>query len=334
MTMIPADLAFAWSAGTVALVLALSGASKVGHTDNTLAAMRGLGVPPNLARRDVARLLPVWELSLALALALGAGLLRDIAAWATVGTLVLFTILLLPTLRRGIPVECACFGTLSAGGRVTGWSITRNSALILLSAVVASLSPLEPTLPTVMSSNGTLFTLTVLLAWSITATVVLLVLLFFLQRTRAPESRRPVEPVPTAMMGDPIPTVEVVDGQGATTTLPALGRGNPVLVLFLSAECSSCAAVAARIPHWHAQLAPIRIHVLTSSRPDAVQAALPTAAQFARYGSRSAMSALGVREGPAAVMLGGHAQPVIASPVVYGESEIEALVSSAVAVRP
>ncbi|MBK0419468.1 DoxX family protein [Leucobacter sp. CSA1] len=340
MSTSPVDFAIASSTGLVAFALVLSGAMKLGRSASTLAAMAALRVPAVLRRRPLAAALPVWELLLAAGFLFASGVVRAVTAWLAVGTLFVFTLFLAGVLSRHEEVDCGCFGPLSASDRVTGWSILRNSILTALALTVAVGAAGHGSLFSTLAVADLAFVLGVALSW---AAVAILLLLLALWKARGGQRSRHQKPgiggsenevVPGsidmmtggASIGDPIPDVEVVSDTGIPVGLRRLGRGAPVLLLFLSAECSSCVKTAARVPQWQEQLAPARIRVLTSSRPDVVRHRFPDAAPYARYASKAAMRALGVQGGPAAVVLGGLQQPVVASPVAYGLEEIEALV--------
>ncbi len=328
----PVEFALAFSTGLVAFALALSGAMKVGRIAATLESMEALRVPRGLRVRRVAVLLPVWELVLALGLLFGPGPVRTAAAAASLVTLAVFTVFLLGVLRRGEDVDCGCFGPLAASDRVTVWSVVRNAALIVASAAVLVLP----------SPPGSSFVLDLvaleapqrerlLLAWALTAVGVLfLEVLLMRRRAAAPTGpsgfgSEDLEGDRVASPGDQIPGAEVVDADGLTSSLRTLGRGTPIMLVFLSVECGRCAPVAERLSEWQAELDPVLIRVVTSSRPELLRERMPQALPLAVFGARASRRALGVQRGPAAVLLGGSQHPVIASPVVYGLDEIEAL---------
>lgn len=340
MSASPADFALASSTGLVAVSLLVSGTAKLGASDRTMSAMRGLRVPRFLQRRWIAGLLPVWELLLSATVVFAPGPFRASAAWLTVATFAVFTVALAAALRRRDDVDCGCFGPLSISGRVTGWSIVRNGALIMLALIVAVFAWPHGTLVHDLIAADLSFVLGVGLTWAITAIVVLGALLWSARReipeatgASAPSASSADTSPATVSMGDPVPDLEVVSADGIPVTLDRLGRGMPVLIVFAAAACSSCVRVAKHIPQWQAELAPVRIRVLTSSRRDQVEDRFPQAATYTRYGAKAAMLAFGVTGSPAAVMLGGREYPVVASPVVYGLEGVEALVQSVTAAR-
>lgn len=333
------DLIVVGSTGLLVFALSWSGAAKLGRRRRTLDAMAALRVPAALRTRAIAALVPVWELLLALLLAFGATWVRSVAAAAAALTFAVFTVLLLGVLRRGDDVDCDCFGRSAGGGRVSGWSIWRNAVLVVAALAVSILGSAAPPLFVGLAQASRVGEVTLLLTWALLWIVVLLRSNLALQRelraagagattvtgSTAQPGRLPGSP---AGMGHPIPAAELVSGTGAALPLERIGKGLPVLLLFVSAECGSCAEAATRIPGWEQRIAPIRLVVATSSRPDVLAARLPEASSRAFYGSRSARDALGVRQSPAAVVLGGVEQPVVASGVAHGLGGIEALIAS------
>lgn len=354
MPMSPVDFAQAFSTGLVAFSFALSGATKLGRTEQTVTSMAALRVPATLRRTWIAALLPAWELLLAAALLFGPGWVGIAAATAAAATLAVFTVLLVRVLRRGEEVDCGCFGPLAASDRVTGWSVARNLVLLAASIVAAcgtvltgspAVPPPQPAFVAEVVSAEPVALLSLLLAWAVVAIVVLLHGSLLARRadlgtgaagaatgsggasgSSGAAATAGIPAAAPASMGDRIPDVEVVDAQGVTSQLNTLGRGAPVLLVFLSAECGSCGSVAERLAGWSEGLGPVLLRVATSSRPDQLRERMPQVLPFAVFGSREAKRVLGIRRTPGAVLLGGHQLPVVASPVVHGLEEIEALV--------
>lgn len=335
MTTSPLDLLLAWSTGLVVFVFALAGLSKLGRGSSLLEAMAAMRVPRVFVRRWVAETIPIAEVALATAMLLTDGVLLVTAASIAALLLLVFTALLIGVLMRGDEVDCGCFGNMSADPRVSRASVIRNAVLAVLAVVTAVGASEHADLIHFLSESDTFTRLGLALAWAVTGLVTLSGTIISLQRKlkRIQERAYIGAPthdwsIPAPAMGHPIPDAEVVSENGIATSLSRLGRGNPVLLLFLSAECSSCMRIAERVPAWQVDLLPIKIRIITSSRRDVVIDRFPTAAPFARYGSLAARKALAVRREPAAVALGGAHMPVLASPVVYGTKEIQALIAT------
>lgn len=372
-----ATLLLAVFTGLAGAVFLLSGLSKVGRSAATLSSMVQLRVPTRLQRRDMAQLVPVWELLLAVALLVAPGWWRTASAGLALLTLGIFTVFLVAALRRDDDVDCGCFGPLSASNRVTGFSVARNLVFMAVLVCVGALGAGSPSLPVLLVDESTVFVLTVALTWALMLCAVLVVTVVRLRRPdsgvvaasttstgsgtdstpgAAPDSTEgsaeqlpapepaPLSPGSLALgldparpgepgIGAPIPRGELVAASGATQPLHELGHGKPVLLFFLSAECGSCHSVLAQIPQWQRQLDPLQVRVATSSWPRALEAIAPDVVPLARYGAAAARQAFGVQRSPAAVALGGQQEKIVASPIAYGELEIEGLVQALLQTR-
>ncbi len=334
--MSPVDLVSAWLTGLLAFVFLLSGLSKLGRTNHTLRAMEGFGLPESLRRASVARGLPVAELVLAAGLLLLDGWMLSVFVVAALVMLLIFTALIWHVLRRGAEVDCGCFGAFSHDGILTQGTLFRNLLLLGVAVVVLVYSASRADSVVHFLASEASQTLVLLLGWSVVAIVILLFQLVRARRLLSGDqsasegiARSPADSLNSAdILGSPIPDTELVSADGVTLPLSGLGRGHPVLLIFLSAECSSCARVAEQVPDWQASLPGLRVRIATSSRPDAIAEKFPEAVAYARYGARAAREAFGITGSPAAVALGGIQQPVVASPVVYGFEDIEALVTA------
>lgn len=308
----------------------LSGAFKVGSSTNVLRTMRALRVPAVLRQRWIARVLPWGEIALASALLFGGGLVRFAAGIVACVALIWFTLMFVGVMRRHEIVDCGCFGALSSERPIDRWAIARNLGLLVL-CIPVLLTPFAA--PSLMGGffRGPLASqLLLLLMWTLVGLCVALV-----QLRRACRNEFEAVPAPQAAaeIGDPIPDVELVDAAGVTLPLTRLGFGAPVFLLFLSGECGKCGTVAEHLDDWATRIAPVTIRVATSSRPDVVIERLPGAVQYIAYGASHARKALGVQRNPAAVVLGGATQPVVASGVAHGIDEILDLVSTLTRVK-
>ncbi len=335
----PVEFILMFSTGFVASVLLVSGGAKTRRTTRTLDSMADLGVPAFARRRWIAAGVPLWEISLGVALLVAPGWYRAATAVLALGTFALFTVFLVRVLRRGDEVDCGCFGPLSVSDRVTGWTVARNAVLVAASAFIALTAPPYPSfLVGLLSADGS-SVLAVALTWSLLTVAILAVAVFQLRQRDTDPVSSP-SPLPgehgaeVALEGIRLPDAELVSPDGVTVPLHALGYGAPVLLVFLSAECGKCAAVAKRLPEWQRMIgASVLLRVATSSRPDLLKERVPEALTFAYFGARSAKRALGVERIPSAVLLGGLQHPYVASPVAHREDEIDALVRGIVAAQ-
>ncbi|HEX2707627.1 MAG TPA: MauE/DoxX family redox-associated membrane protein, partial [Solirubrobacterales bacterium] len=117
----------------LAAVFAVAGVGKLVRGSGTEATMAEFGVSDGL-RRPLALALPLAELAIAVAL-----LPAATAPWAGVAAvlvLIAFTTAVARVLARGEEVDCNCFGSLGPS-LITGWTLSRNGALLVLAAVVA-----------------------------------------------------------------------------------------------------------------------------------------------------------------------------------------------------
>ncbi|MDQ0613783.1 hypothetical protein QF046_001424 [Microbacterium sp. W4I4] len=333
----PVDYVATWSAGLVAYTFILAGLSKLRSPDAVVAAFRTLQAPKLLDRRFFTVALPLAEAFLGLAWMFTYGVPRLFAGVITILVLVVFTWFLISAIHRDEQGSCNCFGALGDDVRITYWSVARNVALMVLTAVALLVSPHRGSMLTETLSGPPAWTLALMLGWMLILVALLIRRVATLSQTRETPSDLPVtgtaHPLLINEMGDAIPAAELVSGQGVTVPLNRLGRGAPVMLIFVSANCSSCQPVMRRIDEWQRLLGPLPIRVATSSRPDELEAALPGIARYARYGASGARAALGVTKSPAAVVLGDINLPVIASPVVYGLEEIDGLVHSLASAR-
>ncbi len=344
------DVLFAYSTGLVAFVLALSAVAKL-HSGSTptLASMTALRVPAPLRARSLARVLPYGELFFSLGFLFAPGAVRTAFAIAVAILLTIFSGFMIGVLARRENVSCNCFGTLQTHTQVTVWSLARNGVLIAAAAGTAYFGIHLGTFVSELTDDGLALAWATVPWWLLTAVVILASELKRARKTRPapPEAAAshaqtvpaPLSPISLALgidperpgevaVGKPIPHVELVADNGVTQPLAQLANGNPVLLIFVSADCSSCTPVAAKAPQWNNDLAPIRVRIATSSSPEAIAALHPDLAPLARYGAQAAVNAIGVQRSPAAILLGGDNHPIVGSPIAYGIYEIDALVSA------
>jgi uncharacterized membrane protein YphA (DoxX/SURF4 family) len=109
------------------VVFVVAGASKLASGRAWPAQAAGLGVP-----RTLARVVPWFELLVGALVLVGA--VRPVPVVVASATLVLFTAVLVHSLRRGRRPPCACFGAWSASP--IGWGhVARNAAFVAVGAV-------------------------------------------------------------------------------------------------------------------------------------------------------------------------------------------------------
>ncbi|MEP6477978.1 MAG: MauE/DoxX family redox-associated membrane protein [Rhodoglobus sp.] len=313
--------------GLIAVVLLASGIAKVRTPGRTVDAMAALGVPGFFRRGWIAALLPVVEIVVGGVLLLAPGLLRLLAALAATVMMLVFIALIGKVVASGEDVSCECFGALSRDP-VDRWTLVRNVLLLVASAVAACAgtdgSSLVLSLP---SRSGTELALLVTTGLAVLAVAVLgtLVLATRRQLRRAREVGSAAHEQGEPITGTPVPPLELVDSRGVTVTLPRLGGGRAVLLLFVRTGCGNCGPVARAFPEWQERLGEsVLIVAATSSDPNEMATDYPEYGESLRFGSLAVRSAIGVRMVPCAVVLGSNG--LIASEIVEGSAAIDALV--------
>lgn len=323
--MSPVEFALAFSTGLVCTTLAVSGIAKLRRTDKTLRALNALDLPIALRTRSLARALPIAELLLAGALLLSAGVFRAAAGIAATMLFSMFTALLVRVLVRGESVDCGCFGGASSDGRVSAWALARNGALILCAFVIATTDGTRESFVAELARTPPQQLVLLGLAGTFALLMVLAREIVVLRKLLQEASARPPG---LSEEGNTVPDIELVDRTGLTLPLRMLGRGRPVLLVFASAECSSCREVGSAIAGWAEQLSPIQVRLVTSSRPGEVARRFPGAEPYSLYGARAIRRSLNVERSPAAIVLGDSGRGDLTSQIAYGTSEIEALVET------
>jgi Methylamine utilisation protein MauE/AhpC/TSA family len=231
----------------LALVFALAGAAKLTRRRETEATLDAFGVPPG-ARPALAIALPLGELAIAAAL-----LVVPTAAAAGVVALLLlvaFSFAVGRVLARGEEVDCNCFGSLGPS-RISRRTLTRNLALLVPAAIVATLGWSDPGPSPVAWIGG----IDAAAIGEIVAGVALFAALAgfalswqlmrqngrLLARLDALETGGRRDDAVLAGIGEPMPAFELPDLIGRPVSLAELleeGRG--VLLIFTDPDCHAC----------------------------------------------------------------------------------------------
>ncbi len=209
----------------VITTFAVSGASKLLDRDSAPATLRALRIEHLPARATVVAVAAA-EVLTAVGLLLGTG---PLAAAAAVSALALSLVFLAVGLRahaRHSTDECGCFGRV-ASTRVGPWMTARNTALVIVSAIVAVGAFTMPAVWPVAAQVAAQPVASVALAVAALALAVI-------GASLRPAGRRsaPVDAVPDAALITPEGGV-VVPRQRAL-------RGRAQLLLFVRRGCSSC----------------------------------------------------------------------------------------------
>jgi len=328
---------------TLSFVFLAAGALKLVDPDFG-PGLTAFGVTGRTARLT-GRLLPWLELAIGVALLWPAtSFAAGVVAFAM---LVVFTAIIVATLRRGAAPPCNCFGVVHAApiDRRTIW---RNVGLAGLALAAVAGSWINPGPPVfgwlVPSANGAmLLSLTLVLAALLAASVIALrrsrVAAVLLQASvealqREIDMRNGAKPatavVPNGLpLGAALPVVTLSDTAGRQETLAGwLDDASPVLLFSLGAECGSCKALYPSITRWAGeQRARLRMVAVYDRVPDQSPALGPHV--LVLIASKDVLGHLRVPWTPAAVLISG--TRLIASPTVVGTPAVEALVTTIVA---
>jgi methylamine utilization protein MauE len=233
------------------VVLFVSGAAKLGDTDGTRAAFISMGVPTGLATPLAARALPYAEIALGLLLLTTWGWALLLAGAVVTLLFAMYWVLVARVLRSGEDVDCACFGSLG-DGRVTGWTLARNSLLVGLGALAlvhgAAGGGVLPDVADLDRAGWLWLAMTVLVG----ATAVLVV-------GRGGTEAGPDDEELLDYERSPIPFAMLENQAGERVTLRQLAHERAQLLVFLSVGCGACTVVAERIGEWAGQLGPVGI---------------------------------------------------------------------------
>lgn len=114
-------------------------------------AATNYGIVPRAIAPAVFRLLPLAELACAISLL--AGLLLDVAAWATAGLLIVFCFAVSFNLVQGRELDCGCGGAIAP--RQIGWRLVASDALAaILAIIVGTQSPAALTFDQLLGLSG------------------------------------------------------------------------------------------------------------------------------------------------------------------------------------
>lgn len=238
----------------LAVVFGTAGVAKLLDLKGSRRAVAEFGVPQRAAD-TVGLLLPLAELAVAIGL-----LFRPTARWAAlVGLLLLvaFMIGIGRALARGQQPDCHCFGQLhsSPAGRGT---LIRNGILAVCAAVVVVYGS-GTALDTWVSGHSAAVLVAIALGIVAVAAVGYAASLRIdLQRTRRD---RDMARKASALgrVGLPIgldaPPFALADLDGSTVSLASLtGRGQPLLLMFMTPWCGPCSALGPKVAQWQQTL--------------------------------------------------------------------------------
>jgi uncharacterized membrane protein YphA (DoxX/SURF4 family)/peroxiredoxin len=253
----------------LALVFVTAGVGKLLDLEGSRRAMRDFGMPER-AVGVAGTALPMAEL------AVGIGLIfRPTARWAALAAFVLlaaFIVGIVRAMQRGEQPDCHCFGQIHStpAGRAT---LARNVLLAAGAAVVVVYGS-GPAVDTWVSARSA----SELVAIGATICAVAAVAYAWSVRRDVGRLKRDLETARKVgalgrgglPVGYDAPAFALPDLHGERITLiDLLGRGKPVLLVFMSPGCGPCATLIPRVHDWQQALSEqLTIAVLSIGTPE------------------------------------------------------------------
>lgn len=237
----------------LAVVFLTAGFGKLLDLQGSRQAVRDFRVPERLAG-FVGTALPVVELLV------GVGLvIQPTARWAALAALVLlfgFVVGIARALAHGEQPDCHCFGQIHSApaGRLT---LARNAVFAAFALVVGAYGS-GPAVDTWVSDHSA----SVLVSIASVVVAIAAAAYAWLVRQRASRLERELEIARRSAAirrgvapGWDAPEFTLPDLHGEPVTLPALlGRGSPVLLMFMSPWCGPCESLLPRVQQWQQTL--------------------------------------------------------------------------------
>lgn len=286
-------------------VLIASGALKLRNPAD-LTEFDQLGVPTALRRQWIATAHPWGELLLGIVLLVTGGWIGALAALAATLLMVAYLVLVSRARRATPDASCACFGSTK---KITAATVARNAWLSLLGALAFAASWALPVLGgplAALGRDGWEWLLVVLAAAGTVALVMW------------PEPADAVAAAPQASgVGDGVgaegeldyirsitPAVPVTMADGSTQTLRELSSARPMLMLAVSATCSSCTSTIESRERWRELLPELDIRLIMTAAPDETEIAEQAHPMSMHDPDRRVAPSLGYVSTPSAVLFG------------------------------
>jgi uncharacterized membrane protein YphA (DoxX/SURF4 family)/peroxiredoxin len=333
----------------LATVFALSGVAKLADQAGSRQAMIAFGLPRSLAT-PLGHLLPLAELAVAAAL-----LLTVAAWWGALGALALllaFVVGIGANLAQGRKPDCRCFGQLHS--TPVGWKTLARNGLLMAVAAFIVWNGTENVGP---STVGWVGDLTATQLFGLLFGLVIVALLGIqgwfifhllrqngrvLMRLRALEAASGVissgngsQPGPSLPVGSVGPAFSLPDLRGEQLTLDDLrAAGKPVVLIFTSPGCDSCAELLPKIAGWQEQYSEKLTISLISD-----QSIEKNRTEFAEHGVHHVLvqedwevaDSYGADVTPSAVLI--TPTGAVGSPLAEGPEAIETLIAQAIGAR-
>ena len=256
----------------LALVFAVAAAGKVVNVDRTRRTLSDFRVRPILVR-PTALLLPLGELSVAIALLVGPA--ARVGAIAAVVLLLLFMAGVGAAMSRGEAPDCNCFGQIGSAPAGRG-TLIRNTVLAAIALFVVVHGPGKNPGSWVSTRTHSEI-LVIALGVSVVVLAAALADLWSERRTLRAElagANRSLAAFPPGLpVGAPAPPFGLPTTTGTTISLDNLReRGHPVVLVFVSPSCRSCLYMLSDIARWQRTL-PDRLTIAVIANASADEAA-------------------------------------------------------------
>lgn len=335
----------------LALVFGVAGVAKAADPGGSRRAMIGFGVSEQLAS-PLAWLLAAAEMVIAIALIpLNTAWLGGLAAFIL---LLIFAVTIGVNLARGTSPDCHCFGQLHS--EPVGWStLARNLVLMAVAGLIIAGGINNPGLSAAGWASDMKPFEVVSLILSSAVVALLVVSVNYLRRlfkqystlllridamkkvidedyaeppVERPDAAGPVEGLP---IGAPAPDFSLESiGGGRVSLDDLLAPRRPVLLLFVSPNCSPCESLAPKIHVWERDYGS-RLTIAVLSKGELEENQLRMASYDAGYkllqGDSGIADEYMAKWTPAAVLVRQDGR--IASQITYGDEGIRALVTRA-----
>jgi peroxiredoxin/uncharacterized membrane protein YphA (DoxX/SURF4 family) len=249
------DSALLAARGILALVFAVAGIAKLADLDGSRKAVRGFGLPAQVAA-PLGTLLPLAEILIA------AALLPADTAWlgalAALVLLLAFVVGISVNLAQGRQPDCHCFGQLYSAP-VSWQTLARNGLLALIAAFVVWQGRANPGVSILSAPESFIFAgIAAAQAW-----YMLRLNHRLLRRVEALEAalsghdvshhKKSAAGLP---IGTPAPDFQLPDLDGTPVSLQSLrANGLPLVLLFTDPTCDSCVELMPDVAFWQEEYA-------------------------------------------------------------------------------
>ncbi|MFK5584610.1 MULTISPECIES: MauE/DoxX family redox-associated membrane protein [unclassified Serinicoccus] len=254
---------------TLAAVLVLSGLAKLPDPGATTSMVAALRLPALLRRRWVALSLPALELVVAVLLLTPWPWTYALGASGALALCVAFLVVVVRAMGFHPRPTCSCFGRVG-DHRITGRTVLRNALLVALSLVALLIALDGSSAGALVAGSSTQDRLWLGMTLAVAATAVLVL------GRGAPEdaSDPPTEPAGTAGTGRSGPgagrspaTGVVVDEDLRPSSLIALTRAGPQLLVLVNCWCGPTFAVLEELPRWRERLPQLGVPLVHTLAP-------------------------------------------------------------------